>query len=761
MLFPVLAAVVATLGVGGAYYASGVRRAVFRVRRSQREAAQQIRKTEQILASRERALKETARHYRDADARRRLEEVSLDVLREQTEGRVKIAPLEQAGYATVADLVGKSRRELRAVRGIGPHSARAVEHAVREYLRTARTIAPPLPAPELEEPRAVDLARDCLVFLEAWREVGDAPARMREALDALDVRSRLEEASFLRWLGGCLQRGLNRERAARLAALADEVHALHASPPFVDAAGARRRLRDTAVPADDVRALFRRHYAESCALLERIFEELDLEVRPARARRPVVAAAPAEAEIARRVERFPLDTRGLRLILRRYQVFGAKYLLALERTVLGDEMGLGKTIQALAAQLHLANRREYCCSLVVAPASILANWLHEIALRTPLRGHLLHGDDLDASLAAWVAQGGVAVTSYTTLRRNVTDFVHRGPPEIALLVADEAHYVKNPTAQRTRALIRLSDRADKVCFMSGTPLENHPEEFVHLLGSLAPARARDLDAFLKRPGSVLGGPRRFHAELADVYLRRNQEDVLRELPERIDKEEWVDLGPAELAAYAERVAAGDFMGMRRAVTVGHDAERSAKLERLADLLDEYRESGVKVLLFSYFLDVLEAVQRHFEAQGRITGAVPPAQRFRIAQGFQEAEGHQLLIAQVDAGGIGLNLHAAGAVVIMEPQLKPTTEAQAIARAHRMGQTRRVVVHRLLARDSVDARLLEMLAQKRDLFERFARESLIKEASEEATAAAPARVIIEAERERLGESRPGAGLGCEP
>ncbi|MHC4493441.1 MAG: DEAD/DEAH box helicase, partial [Planctomycetota bacterium] len=336
------------------------------------------------------------------------------------------------------------------------------------------------------------------------------------------------------------------------------------------------------------------------------------------------------------------------------------------------------------------------------------------------------------------------VTSYTTLRRNVADFAHRGPPELALLIADEAHYVKNPEAGRTQALVRISDRADKVCFMSGTPLENHPEEFVHLLGSLAPQRARDLDAFLRRPGSVLGGPKHFHAEVADVYLRRNQEDVLKELPERIDKEEWVDLGPDELAVYAEQVDAGNFMGMRRAVS-----ERGAKLERLKDLLDEYRESGIKVLLFSYFLAVLDAVEREFEICGRITGSVDPRERFALVQAFTEADGHRLLVGQIDAAGTGLNLQAAGAVVLMEPQLKPTTEAQAIARAHRMGQTRRVVAHRLLARHSVDERLVEMLREKQDLFERFARESLIKEASEEATATGPARRIIEAERARLG------------
>ncbi|MHC4934473.1 MAG: DEAD/DEAH box helicase, partial [Planctomycetota bacterium] len=448
------------------------------------------------------------------------------------------------------------------------------------------------------------------------------------------------------------------------------------------------------------------------------------------------------AEIARKVEGYPLDASGLRLILRGYQVFGAKFLLARGRTVLGDEMGLGKTIQALAAQVHLENTSGGCRSLVVAPASILGNWIHEIGHRTDLRSHLLHSDDFEKTLEAWSQQGGMAVTSYATLRNNLDDFTQRGPRSIAFLIADEAHYIKNPKAGRTKALCRVADRAERVCFMTGTPLENHPEEFVQLLDSLAPDRARDLDDFLRRPGSVLGGARHFHAELADVYLRRNQEDVLKELPPRIDKEEWIDLSPEARERYAQEVEAGNFMGMRQAVT------GPAKLERLEDLLEEYRESGIKVLLFSFFLNTLAQVERGFPVLGRITGEVEPGERFALAQRFQESEGHQLLIAQIQAGGTGLNLHAAGAVILMEPQLKPTTEAQAVARAHRMGQTRRVIVHRMLARDSVDERIVELLEEKQDLFERFARESLIKEASEEATAASPVAKIIEVERARM-------------
>ncbi|MHC5052229.1 MAG: hypothetical protein ACYTGK_16670, partial [Planctomycetota bacterium] len=201
MLLPVLAATVATL-VAGAYFGGGVRRAVREVRRARRGARREIRRAEKVLTSRERALKQTARRYAEAQVQRRLADVPLDTLREQTDRKVKVAPLQEAGYATVGDLLGKSRRELRAVRGIGPVSARALEQAVKEYAQTARTIAPELPQPELEEPRALDLARDGLVYLDAWRELGESPDAMRQGLATVDARVKpeLKGAAFLPWL---------------------------------------------------------------------------------------------------------------------------------------------------------------------------------------------------------------------------------------------------------------------------------------------------------------------------------------------------------------------------------------------------------------------------------------------------------------------------------------------------------------------------------------------------------------------------------
>ena len=121
---------------------------------------------------------------------------------------------------------------------------------------------------------------------------------------------------------------------------------------------------------------------------------------------------------------------------------------------------------------------------------------------------------------------------------------------------------------------------------------------------------------------------------------------------------------------------------------------------------------------------------------------------RIVDEFQKSPGFRVLPAQIQAGGVGLNLQAASVVVLMEPQWKATAEDQAIARAHRMGQTRRVIVHRLLARNAVDERLLEVLRGKKEIFETYARDSLVKEASAEAIEAQVANTIIEAELERL-------------
>jgi superfamily II DNA or RNA helicase len=431
-------------------------------------------------------------------------------------------------------------------------------------------------------------------------------------------------------------------------------------------------------------------------------------------------------EIVDAVEKLELRRDGLNLALRAYQVFGAKFAVVQRKTILGDEMGLGKTIQALAFIAHLkATGATHI--LVVSPACVLANWEHEIERFSTFKTIRLHGPDKDSALQEWTRHGGIGLTTYDTLRS--LDFTTAKFPGI--VVADEAHYVKNPAAKRSLALAAVAGPADRVLFMTGTPMENRKEEFKALVNYLQPGSGVKLDKVIALPGA-----RAFRESVAPVYLRRNQADVLHELPERIEVEDWVDLGEEDGKLYREAVASGSFMAMRRAAILPGKPEESSKLARLLDIVEEAREEGLKVVVFSYFLDVLEIIHRILPGTvfGPLTGAVSASGRFDLVKDFSACEGPAVLVSQIQAGGVGLNIQAASIVVITEPQWKPSTEEQAIARCHRMGQVRRVQVHRLLTRRSVDERMLQVLRLKAKEFDEVARPSVIKETTSSATAA---------------------------
>ena len=389
--------------------------------------------------------------------------------------------------------------------------------------------------------------------------------------------------------------------------------------------------------------------------------------------------------------------------------------------MVGDEMGLGKTLQALAAMCHLAahDQRRF---LVVCPASVQINWLNGIAKHTDLRSHSLHGADREPAGRSWLRHGGVAVTTFGTLGRLPADI---RDAEVAMLVVDEAHYVKNPEAARSRSVRVVADRAQRALFLTGTPMENRVEEFRALVDYLQPRVAARIDA-----RDALGGARAFRRAVADVYLRRNQDDVLQELPEKIETESWVQPGPADKSAYHDAVRSRNLMAMRQAML---SSPRSAKLERLREVVEEAGQDGMKVLVFSYFLEVLNLAHRSLgdAVVGRIDGAVSPQARQQIVDDFTARPGHAVLLSQIEAGGVGINMQAASVVVLTEPQWKPSTEEQAVARAHRMGQVRPVHVHRLLAKDSIDERIREIQEGKRLLFDAFARRSEAKEADRRA------------------------------
>ena len=208
--------------------------------------------------------------------------------------------------------------------------------------------------------------------------------------------------------------------------------------------------------------------------------------------------------------------------------------------------------------------------------------------------------------------------------------------------------------------------------------------------------------------------------------------MLHELPECLEKEEWVSLSGEDEHAYFRLLQSMNLMALRQA-TLGTPTSADGKLKRLHEILQEYLEGGQKVVIFSYFLKTLDSVGdlvgKHYRIEHyRIDGSVSASQRMSNIDDFQRESGFGVLLAQLLSGGVGINLQAASSVVLVEPQLKPTTEWQAIKRVHRMGQTRRVVVHRLLARNTVDEGLWTMLHRKTETSDQYARESAVKRAS---------------------------------
>lgn len=690
-----------------------------------------------LLADHQRALdavRSALAPLRDELVAKELESIPVSRLKDVTEGRLRLAAIETAGLGSVRAVHEASRFALREIPGVGAQTADQALAAARQIARAVEETVSVRIDVDRPEPRTAALVGALYRLVEAGPE-------LRRAVDTAErFQGRLAELlPAARPATGRLRLALagRRRREDALAAVA-ELRALTA-----EAADTGVRLRLAQASADLLR--------EPASEIE---AWVDFEVRSAEyysqlaevsAQRTDVAAAEGfvPSEVAERVHAQPLDDTHRRVALRGYQSFGARFALAQRRVVLGDEMGLGKTVQAIAALAHLA-AEGHSHFLVVCPASVLINWTREVRARSTLRAVPVHGPDRRDAYAEWRERGGVALTTF--------DVLHTLPqpdddsPGPALLVVDEAHYVKNRDTRRARSVAGWTERCDRVLFLTGTPMENRVEEFRTLVRYLQP----DLVPVIRESDAV-AGPHSFRKAVAPAYLRRNQRDVLTELPALLQVDEWEEFSAADQDAYRAAVLEGNFMAMRRAAYA--DLEKSAKLQRLGELVAEAAENGLKVVVFSYFRGVLETVRAALGdgVSGPISGAVPAARRQRLVDDFTAADGHAVLLCQIEAGGVGLNLQAASVVVLCEPQVKPTLEHQAVARAHRMGQVRPVQVHRLLATDSVDDRLLRILENKNRLFDAYARRSDTAEATPDAVDVSDdglARRIVEEEQRRL-------------
>lgn len=678
---------------------------------------------------------------RETRVRAELGVVPVEQLGAMTDRNLRLRALADAGYTTAADLLGVPAASLDAVPGVGEQTARSVVAAVGQLAGAVREGVPlrleidrsgrPDSTATVTLLRLLDRLLRLRPLVEPHREAltDYATSVAVHAVAAAPAANRLRLA---------LSRRATKDRARRALAALDTW----------DATLATTGLGAT---VDDLAAACARPDAGSGALWD-AFERRSAEfytvlgsIVPL-ARDVLAARGMLTAELAERVAARPLDLSRMRVPLRGYQEFGARFALHQGRVLLGDEMGLGKTMQALAvmSDLAAAGERRF---LVVCPAGVLAGWLREVDARTTLTGHRLHGPDRDAAIARWRAEGGIGVTTFEGLGHVPVD-----GDGVGLLVVDEAHYVKNPAARRTRAVAAWASAVWRVLLLTGTPMDNRLEDFVALVRLLD----ADLAAGLPRHLGLVGADA-FRREVAPVYLRRNQRDVLVELPDLIAVDEWEDLSPAGEAVYRAAVASGSFMAMRRAAYLTPDPADSTKLARLVEIVADAGANGHRTVVFSYFRDVLDVVTRALVAAGApvvgpLTGDVAPDDRQAAIDAFGAGPRDGVLVAQISVGGVGLNLQAASVVVLCEPQLVPSAEAQAVARLHRMGQVRTVVAHRLLAEDGVDERIVELLSGKQRVFDAYVRESSVAAAAVAAvdvTEAGLAREVVAMEQARLG------------
>lgn len=433
--------------------------------------------------------------------------------------------------------------------------------------------------------------------------------------------------------------------------------------------------------------------------------------------------------------------RGITTELRDYQLEGYRWMLSRARMGLGvclaDDMGLGKTLQALALVVELAEQGP---SLVVAPASLSSNWLMETAQYAPGLRVLTCAEVRNAPELP-LQSGDLVVITYGQLTTHESVFVD---VPWNLVVLDEAQAIKNPTSRRAEVACRLHARA-RVC-LTGTPVENSLVDLWSLMQFMNPALPGSRE-FYAIAAAGKSDPSRVRRITAPFILRRKKEDVLPQLPPLTEIQLMTEFSDEERSIYesyrrklrsrlrADREPAAllsEIMRLRRLcchaglVESSYTGE-SSKLRTMLRLVQELLSANHSVLIFSQFTDVLDLVEESLYTLQipalRLDGGTPPKQRGAQVRLFQEGKAQVFLIS-LRAGGVGLNLTAADYVILLDPWWNPAVEAQAVSRSHRFGQNNPVTLCRLITRDTIEERILQMHDSKLALAESVVPEGIM-------------------------------------
>jgi SNF2 family DNA or RNA helicase len=436
--------------------------------------------------------------------------------------------------------------------------------------------------------------------------------------------------------------------------------------------------------------------------------------------------------------------------LRDYQRRGLNWLARMTSSGLGcclaDDMGLGKTITLIALHLHRQTDTATAGpTLVVCPTSLMGNWQREIEKFAPgTRVRRFHGPrrELDG-----LADGEFVLTTYGTMR---LDAPRLAEAAWGMVVADEAQHVKNPYSATARELRSIGARARVA--LTGTPVENNLSELWAILDWTTPGLLGRLGAFRGRYAQAIesgqdpAAAERLARLVRPFLLRRRKSDpgIAPELPPKTETDRAVSLTQEQTGLYEAvvretlaEISGADSMARRGLIVklltglkqiCNHPAQflkedqpriagRSGKLELLDELLDTIVAEGASVLVFTQYVRMARLIEQHLAARGLpsqfLHGGTPVPRREAMVRRFQEGEVPVFLLS-LKAAGTGLNLTRAEHVVHYDRWWNPAVEAQATDRAYRIGQTRPVQVHRLIAEGTVEDRIADMLHRKREL-----------------------------------------------
>ena len=442
---------------------------------------------------------------------------------------------------------------------------------------------------------------------------------------------------------------------------------------------------------------------------------------------------------------------GLEGVLRHYQQHGVNWILFLRKFrfggILADEMGLGKTLQALTAIRCAMVAGEALPSLIVCPTTLVWNWEAEVRKFFPdLVPLVISGLDRREKIAR-IGPASIVITSYALLRRDIDYYQKQG---FNMLILDEAQNIKNRHTINARVVRCL--QAQQRLALTGTPLENGIADIWSLYDFLMPGFLGGYEHF--RTGFEVPIMQEHDREklqllarrISPFVLRRMKQDVISEIPEKIEQVSFCELEPAQAKVYAEMadrarssaLAAVKRRGFRQSRMLiltlilrlrqicchpelagfrfGHRTGISAKTDLFRETLGELLSSGHRVLVFSQFVGMLAILRDYLEKEKISFEYMDGKSRNRgeRVRRFNEDKSLQVFLLSLKVGGLGLNLTSADTVILYEPWWNPAVEQQAIDRVHRIGQKNSVLAYRLIARGTIEEKIMELQQRKKSL-----------------------------------------------